>query len=82
MHEEYARLILELLASRAATTIVLFDVRVFNTFAECNLSSNPAATFQRHEVKKVELTRSVYKRWKAVLILLCSLLQGASGGPC
>ena len=29
-----------------------FDVRVFNAFAESNLSSCPAATFQRHEGKK------------------------------
>ena len=55
-----------------------FDVRVFNAFAESNLSSSPAATFRRHEGKKVELMRSVYERWKRlVLLLLCSLLQGA-----
>ena len=29
-----------------------FDVRVFNAFAESNLSFSPAATFRRHEGKK------------------------------
>ena len=35
-----------------------FDVRVFNAFAESNLSSSPAATFQRHEGEK----RRAYKK--------------------
>ena len=34
-----------------------FDVRVFNAFAESNLSSCPAATFRRHEGEK----RRAYK---------------------
>lgn len=38
-------LIFKLPASEVAATIVLFDVQVFNVFAESNRSSSPAATF-------------------------------------
>ena len=45
-------LILELPASGAVATIIFFDVRVFNTFAESNQSPCLTATFRRHEGDK------------------------------
>ena len=45
-------LILELLASGVSSSPFIFDVRIFNAFAESNQSTSLAATFRKHEGEK------------------------------
>ena len=55
-----------------------FDVRVFNAFAESNLSSSPAATFWRHEGEK----RRAYEEriWEVERGTFTPLVFSSSGG--
>ena len=72
-------LILELPASGAVITIILFLMLENSTLLlTVTFLVVQQQVFEDMRVKNVELTRSMFERWKeAVLLLLCSLFQGA-----
>ena len=80
VHEDDARveLVLELSTSGAVIIIVLFLMLEYSMLLlTVNFLLVQQQLFKDMRVKNLELTRSMYERWKEAVLLLCVLFSGA-----